>query len=251
MRRSFVLIAVLVVLFGLTIWVTSLGKVGNFDMFTYKQIMVHTYDHVVMVGLALVFCIIIGTVIGVLLTRPLFSRIAAPVIGLVSMGQAMPSMAVIAIFAILPITLFGLIDFGFNIPTVIIALVIYGLMPVVRNCYASINNINRAVIESAEGMGMTKWQIFWKIEMPVALPVMVTGYRISGVLAVGTAELAVLVGGKGLGTITFTGVFAGIPELIIQGAAPTAILAILIGVLLEGIENQITPRGLKIRSRTV
>jgi len=94
---------------------------------------------------------------------------------------------------------------------------------------------------------MTKWQIFRKVELPMALPVIITGIRISGVVTVGTAELAVLVGGKGLGVITFTGVFSMQPLLILQGAAPTAILAILLGVLLEFIENRVTSRGLKIR----
>jgi osmoprotectant transport system permease protein len=96
-------------------------------------------------------------------------------------------------------------------------------------------------------MGMTKWQVFHKVELPIALPVIITGIRISGVVTVGTAELAVLIGGKGLGVITFTGVVAQEPLLILQGAAPTAILAILLGVVLEFIENRVTSRGLKVK----
>ena len=83
----------------------------------------------------------------------------------------------------------------------------------------------------------------------MALPVILAGIRISAVVTVGTAELAVLVGGKGLGTITFTGVFAQQPLLILQGAAPTAILAISLGVIIEIIENRLTPRGLKMKAR--
>jgi osmoprotectant transport system permease protein len=249
LRRRIVLISILVVLIGVTIGVTSVGKVGIFDMFTYKDILVHSMDHMVMVAWALLFSIIIGTSIGVVLTRPGISRLSVPVIGLVSMGQAMPSLALISIIAILPLTFWGIIKLGFNLITVIIALVVYGLMPILRNSYASVNNIDRAVIESAEGMGMTRWQIFRRIELPVALPVIVIGIRISGVVTVGTAELAVLVGGKGLGVITFTGVFAQEPLIILQGAAPTAILAIVLGIVLEFIENRITPRGMKIAVR--
>ncbi len=249
MRRRIVLISILVILIGVTIGVTSVGRVGIFDMFTYTDILVSSVDHMMMVAWALLFSIIVGTFIGVILTRPGISRLSVPIIGLVSMGQAMPSLALIAIIAILPLTFWGIINFGFNLPTVIIALVIYGLMPILRNSYASVNNIDRAVIESAEGMGMTKWQIFRRIELPVALPVIVTGIRISGVITVGTAELAVLVGGKGLGVITFTGVAAQEPLIILQGAAPTAILAILLGIVLEFIENRITPRGMKIMAR--
>jgi len=248
LRRRIVLISLLVVLVGITIWVTNMGKVGIFNMFTYENIFVFSLDHLVMVFWPLLFGIIIGVFLGVIVTRPGFSRLSVPVIGLVSMGQAMPSLAVIAIMAILPLSLWGFFNFGFNFQTAVVALLIYGLMPILRNSYASVNNIDRAIIESAEGMGMTKWQIFRKIELPMALPVIITGIRISAVVTVGTAELAVLVGGKGLGTITFTGVFAQQPLIILQGAAPTAILAISLGIALELIENWITPRGLKIRA---
>jgi len=248
LRRRIVLISLLVVLVGITIWVTNMGKVGIFNMFTYEDIFVFSLDHLVMVFWPLLFGIVIGVFLGVIVTRPGFSRLSVPVIGLVSMGQAMPSLAVIAIMAILPLSLWGFFNFGFNFQTAVVALLIYGLMPILRNSYASVNNIDRAIIESAEGMGMTKWQIFRKIELPMALPVIITGIRISAVVTVGTAELAVLVGGKGLGTITFTGVFAQQPLIILQGAAPTAILAISLGVALELIENWITPRGLKIRA---
>jgi len=229
------------VLVGITVWVTNIGKVGIFNVFSYKDIMIFSYDHMVMVFWPLLMGTIIGVFLGVILTRPGFSRVSIPIIGIVSMGQAMPSLAVIAIMAILPLSI-GFFKFGFNFQTAVIALFIYGLMPILRNSYASVKSITPSIIESAEGMGMTKWQIFRKIELPLALPVIVTGIRISGVVTVGTAELAVLVGGKGLGTITFTGVFAQQPLIILQGAAPTAILAIVLGVILELVEDRITPR---------
>jgi len=247
-RRRIVLISLLVVLFGVTIWVTSIGKVGIYNAFTYTDILVYSLDHLIMVFWPLLIGTFIGVGMGVLVTRPGFRGLSLPLIGLISMGQAMPSLALIAIMAILPLSI-GFFTFGFNFQTAVVALLVYGLMPILRNSYASINNIDQAIIESAQGMGMTKWQIFRKIELPMALPVIVTGIRISAVVTVGTAELAVLVGGKGLGTITFTGVFAQQPLLILQGAAPTAILAISIGVILELIENRLTPRGLKIKAR--
>ena len=248
MRRRIVLISLLVVLFGVTIWVTSIGKVGIYNAFTYTDILVYSLDHLIMVFWPLLIGTFIGVGLGVLVTRPGFRGLSLPLIGLISMGQAMPSLALIAIMAILPLSI-GFFTFGFNFQTAVVALLVYGLMPILRNSYASINNIDQAIIESAQGMGMTKWQIFRKIELPMALPIIVTGIRISAVVTVGTAELAVLVGGKGLGTITFTGVFAQQPLLILQGAAPTAILAISIGVILELIENRLTPRGLKIKAR--
>lgn len=246
MRRRFVLISVLIILVATTIGVTSVGKIGIYSMFSYQEIIVHSYDHMVMVFWAVLFSMIIGVFFGVIMTRPGFSRLSLPVIGLASIGQAIPSLALIAIIAILPLNIWG-IKFGFNFQTVVIALIVYGLMPIIRNSYAGINNIDHAIVESAEGMGMTPWQVFHKVELPIALPVIITGIRISGVVTVGTAELAVLVGGKGLGVITFTGVVAQEPLLILQGAAPTAILAILLGVILEFIEGRVTSRGLNIK----
>jgi osmoprotectant transport system permease protein len=123
-------------------------------------------------------------------------------------------------------------------------LVIYGVLPVVRNTYASIRNIDPAIIEAARGMGMTKLQIATRVELPLARPVIMAGIRISTVITVGTAELAVLVGGAGLGKITLTGVFAREALIILQGAAPTAAMAILLGFFLQSVERWMTPRGI-------
>jgi len=119
---------------------------------------------------------------------------------------------------------------------------------VLRNSYAGINNIDPAIVEAAKGMGMTRGQIARKIELPLALPVIMAGIRVSTVITVGTAELAVLVGGAGLGRITLTGVFSRQVLTILQGAAPTAALAITLGFILERIESWLTSRGLKVKA---
>ena len=248
MRRWIVLVVLLIILVGLTVWTTSIGDIGIYHAFTYMDILTHSKDHLIMVFWAVAIAVLVGIPLGTLVTRPGFNRASPLVLGGANVGQSIPSLAIIAIMATLP---FGLIffDFGYNFQTAIIALFIYGLLPILRNSYASMRNITPALIESAQGMGMTRWQIIRKIELPLALPVIITGIRISMVVTVGTAELAVLVGGKGLGVITFTGVFAREPLLIIQGAAPTAFLAVSLGVILEGIEKLITPRGLKIKAK--
>lgn len=248
MRRLIVLAILLIVLVGLTVWTTSIGDIGIYHAFTYADILTHSKDHLFMVFWAVLFAVLFGVPLGILVTRPGFNRLSPLVIGVANVGQSMPSLAIIAIMAVLPISLW-VINFGFNVQTAVIALIIYGWLPILRNSYASMNNISPAVIEAARGMGMTRWQIIRKIELPLAIPVIITGIRISLVVTVGTAELAVLVGGKGLGTITFTGVFAREPLLIIQGAAPTAFLAVSLGVILESIEKWITPRGLKIKTQ--
>jgi osmoprotectant transport system permease protein len=305
-RRRVVFISLLVFLIGLTIWITSIDKVGIFSTFSYSDILTDAWAHLGMVVWAVLIATAVGVPLGILVTRlpftlrlpfgtadaePVFTlrlprflslllygipevivtvvrlapgtsvtllgfaipmpfgilvtvdlRKSAPlVVGAGNVGQSIPSLAVIAIMA-------PLLGFGFK--SAIVALFIYGLLPILRNSYAGMKNVEPAVIEAARGMGMTRWQIARKIELPLARPVIMAGIRISTVVTVGTAELAVLVGGGGLGRITLTGVFAGQPLLILQGAAPTAALAITLGFILERIESWITPRGLKIKAET-
>jgi len=240
-RRYTILISLLVVLLGLTIWITSLEwiKEGVYKPFTWGDILNCTIAHLQMVLIAEGIAIVIGVPLGILVTRPGFKRLATPVIGGANVGQSVPSLAVIAIMAPL---------LGFGLQSAIVALFIYGLLPVLRNSYAGINNIDPAIVEAARGMGMTRGQIARKVELPLALPVLMTGIRVSTVITVGTAELAVLVGGKGLGTITLTGVLTLQPLTILQGAAPTAAMAITLGFILERLESWMTSRGLKVKA---
>jgi len=250
MRRWVVLVSLSAVLIGLTIWITSIGKLGIYSTFSYSSIMTFTKDHLEMVFIAVLIAVVVGVPLGILVTRPGFTKFSPIVVGGGNVGQSIPSLAVIAIMA--PLLGFGLKRVLFwDLPlSAIVALFIYGLLPILRNSYAGMRNIDPAIIEAARGMGMTRWQIIRKIELPLARPIIMAGIRISTVITVGTAELAVLVGGKGLGTITLTGVFARQPLLILQGAAPTAFLAISLGFILERIESWMTPRGLKVKTET-
>lgn len=236
MRRQVVLISLLCILIGLTVWITNIGKLGIYSTFSYSDILTAARSHLEMVFMAVLIGITVGVPLGVLVTRPGFTKLSPIVVGGANVGQSIPSLAIIAFMAPL---------LGFGLQSAIVALFIYGLLPILRNSYAGMRNIDPAIIEAARGMGMTRWQIIRKIELPLARPVIMAGIRISTVVTVGTAELAVLVGGAGLGRITLTGVFARQPLLILQGAAPTALLAISLGFILERIESWITPRGLK------
>jgi osmoprotectant transport system permease protein len=236
MRHQVIFVTLLALLIGATIWVTGMGKVGIYSTFTYGDLLYSAWAHFKMVFIAVVIATAIGVPLGILVTRPGLEKLALPVIGGASVGQTVPSLAVIAIMAPL---------LGFGLQSASVALVIYGLLPILRNSYASIKAIDPAVIEAAKGMGLTRVQIARKIELPLARPVIMAGIRISTVITVGTAELAVLVGGTGLGKITLTGVFAREVLIILQGAAPTAAMAITLGFLLEHVERRMTPWGLK------
>jgi osmoprotectant transport system permease protein len=237
MKRQIIPVLLLALLVGTTIWVTNVGTVGIYNTFSYGELLYSAWAHVKMVFIAVFIASAIGVPLGIVATRPGLEKLALPIIGLGSIGQTIPSLAVIAIMA-------PLLGFGFQ--SAIAALVIYGLLPILRNSYTSIKSIDPAIIEAARGMGMTRLQIARKIEVPLARPVIMTGIRISTVITVGTAELAVLVGGAGLGKITLTGVFAREVLIILQGAAPTAALAIALGFLLERAEQGMTPRALKV-----
>jgi len=235
-RQHIVLISLLAVLIALTIWITSIGKLGIYNTFTYPQVLQAALSHLEMVFSAVILATVVGIPLGVLATRSSFRRLAPLIVGGANIGQTIPSLALIAIMAPL---------LGFGLQSAIVALFIYGLLPIVRNSYTGVSNIDPSIIEAARGMGMTQRQIMTQVELPLALPVIMAGIRISTILTVGTAELAVLVGGAGLGKITLTGVFAREALLILQGAAPTAAMAIVLGFALAQMESWMTPRGNK------
>lgn len=239
MSRHIILVSLLTLLVGLTIWITSMSKIGIYDVFSWADLLNCSWAHFKMVLMAELIAVLVAVPLGILVTRTAFRKLATPVIGGASVGQTVPSLAVIAIMAPL---------LGFGMHSAVVALFIYGLLPVLRNTYAGINSINPAVVEAARGMGMTRGQIARKIELPLALPVIMAGIRVSTIITVGTAELAVLVGGAGLGRITLAGVFAQEALLILQGAAPTAAMAITLGFILERIERQMTSRGVKVEA---
>ncbi|MFP4589765.1 MAG: ABC transporter permease [Candidatus Bipolaricaulota bacterium] len=236
MRRRIVLVVLLGIFIGLTVWVTEMDSLKYMEPKTYSDISRQAWNHMKMVGIAELLAIGVGIPLGILVTRPGLENYATPIVGAANVGQTIPSLAVIAIMA-------PLLGYGFN--SAIVALFVYSLLPVLRNSYTGIRDINPAIIESAKGMGMSRAQIAWRIELPLARPVIMAGIRTSTVICVGTATLAVLVGGEGLGKIILTGLYTQIPLLIVQGAAPTAALAVILDTVLGSFESLMTPRGLK------
>lgn len=239
MRRQVIIIILLAICVGITVWVTSMDKIGVMTTFSYGEIMKEAQRHLWMVLIGVLIAIAVGVPLGILVTRPGFRKLAPPVIGLANIGQSIPSLAIVAIM--LP-----LIGVGFK--SAIVALSIWGLLPILRNSYAAIHNINPAVVEAARGMGMTRGQIARKIELPLALPVIMAGIRVATVVIVGTATLAALIAAGGLGRIILAGVFNGEPLITLQGAAPVAAMAITLSFVLEGVQNWMTPRGLRIKT---
>jgi osmoprotectant transport system permease protein len=232
------MLAILLVAFlGVTIWMTSLGSVGIFKVTPAMKIVSATVRHLQIVAVAELLAIIVGIPIGFLSTRRAFRFVSPVLIGVANVGQTVPTLAFIGITAAL---------LGMGYTAAVIALFVYATLPIVRNTYAGIRSVDPAVKEAAQGMGMSKWEVTSRIELPLARPIIIAGIRTSTVVNVGTAAVAGMIGAGGLGAIIMTGLAVRVMPIVIQGAAPTAALAIALDALLGGVEEWMTPRGLKV-----
>lgn len=191
-----------------------------------------------LVLLATALCTVIGVPLGILATRPHLRDEFSPIVNaLVNAGQTIPSLAIVALA--LP-----LLGFGF-VPAMI-AMVLYGLLPILRNTAVALEGVDAAQIDAGLGMGMTRHQLLWLVEIPHAIPVVLAGIRTSAVLNVGVAVLAGLIGAGGFGAAIVHGIDLRVPPLVWYGAVPTALLAVIVDFFLRRLEEILTPAGLRI-----
>lgn len=198
------------------------------DVFQKRQdVLLETiWEHLQISLLALIIAIIIAVPLGLLLTR--YMKVAEPIIGITAILQTIPSLAVLA---------FLIPFFGIGTTPAIIALTAYGLLPILRNTYTGIKEVNPSLKEAATGMGMNSFKRLTKVELPIAMPVIMAGIRTSMVLIVGTTTIAALIGAGGLGELILLGIDRGADiNLILLGAIPAALLAILLDIILRGFE---------------
>jgi len=175
--------------------------------------------------------VIVAVPIGILLTRA--KPIANAVMAIASMLQTIPAMALLALM----IPLFGI---G-TIPAVV-ALFIYSLLPILRNTYLGMKDVEPALIDAAKGMGMTNWQSIIKVEVPMAAPVIMAGIRLSATYVIAWAALASYIGAGGLGDFIFNGLNLYRQDLILGGSIPVIILALIVDWLLGKLEAAVTPK---------
>lgn len=200
-----------------------------------SQIMALALEHLWLVGVAMLLAILIGVPLGILLLRrpgPA-GALSKLVLGGASIMQTVPSLAL----------------FGFLLPLpwlgaradrlAIVALTLYALLPILRNTYTGIRGIDPAVREAAVGMGMTDLQLLMQVEMPLAMPVILAGIRVAAVTSVGVATIAAAVGAGGLGEFIFRGLASVSNPLILAGAVPAAVLALLVDWLLGAAERRL------------
>jgi osmoprotectant transport system permease protein len=175
-------------------------------------------QHLLLVGVSTLVAAAVGMPLGVALTRR--PRWRTPVLGLANVFQTIPSLALFGF--LIPLPFLG----GIGARTAIVALVLYALLPIVRNTYTGIAGVDAAVREAGLGMGMTDGELLRLVELPLAAPVILAGVRIATVVGVGTATIAAAIGAGGLGVYIFRGVATVNDTLILAGALPAALLAL-------------------------
>lgn len=198
------------------------------------QIAQRTLEHLSLVGWAVGLAILVGVPIGVVMTR--YARLQGPMMGLTNLVQTIPALAFFGF--LIPVT-------GIGWTTSVIVLFFYSMLPVVKNTYTGIKGVDPSLVEAGRGMGLTDLKLLTIVELPLALPVIIVGVRVATVIAIGTATIAALVGGGGLGAIILRGLSQANDTVVLAGAVPAALLAILADVGLGWVERLLTPRGMR------
>ncbi|HAB7337430.1 TPA_asm: ABC transporter permease subunit [Listeria monocytogenes] len=205
-----------------------------------SYVMEEFWRHFLMSAYGVIFAAIIAIPLGVYIARK--KRLAGWVIQIANIIQTIPALAMLAVLMLI---------MGLGTNTVVLSLFLYSLLPILKNTYTGIRNVDGALLESGKAMGMTKWQVLRLIEMPLALSVIMAGIRNALVIAIGVAAIGTFVGAGGLGDIIVRGTNAtNGTAIILAGAIQTAVMAILADVLLGWVERTLNPVKNKRKSLT-
>ena len=205
----------------------------------WDEVLFAIQEHLVLVSVPVALAALVTVPLGILAAR--YRWIEIPVMGIANVLQTIPSLALLALMIPLGV--------GIGQKPALIALFLYALLPILRNTYLGIRSVDDSIKEAATGMGMTYFQRLYMVELPIALSVIVGGIRTAAIIIIGTATLAAMVGGGGLGDFIITGLGMVRDELILLGAIPAALLALLADFLLGKREYILTPRGLRIAQK--
>jgi len=192
-------------------------------------------QHVFLVAISTGAAIVVGVPLGVLLTRR--PALRGAVLGVANVFQTVPSLALFGF--LIPLPFIG----GIGARTAIVALILYALLPIVRNTYEGIAGVDPAVREAARGMGMTDWELLTQVEVPLGMGVILAGVRVATVVSVGTATIAAAIGAGGLGVYIFRGVAVVDDTLILAGALPAALIALAADALFGLAERRLAWRS--------
>ncbi|SNS66896.1 osmoprotectant transport system permease protein [Anaerovirgula multivorans] len=206
----------------------------EFFLERYPDVIAQTIRHLQLTGISVAIAILIGVPLGIYITKSKYA--AKYILGVANIFQTLPSLALFGL--LLPL-------FGIGIKLAAFVLLLYALLPIIKNTYTGINGVDEAIIEAGRGMGMTSGQLLMMVQIPLALPIIMAGIRISTVINIGTATIAALIGAGGLGSFIFRGISMNNNNLILLGAVPAALLALFVDWLLGIVEYRITPKGIR------
>jgi osmoprotectant transport system permease protein len=202
------------------------------------QILELTTQHLYLTFIAVFFAVLVAVPLGITITR--FEKAAGIVVGIANAVQALPSLALLGF--LIPIL-------GIGSKPSIVMIFLYSLLPIIKNTYTGLTNVDRAILEAGRGMGMTNWQLMKMVQLPLALPVIMAGIRISAVTAVGLTTIAALIGAGGLGQLIYRGISMVNNRMIIAGAVPAMVLTLVIDFLLNILEKLVTPKGIRRKAK--
>lgn len=212
----------------------NLSKLIDYVANNWQNILSKSGDHMGMSLTAVALSCLFAIPLGIIITRQ--KKVADVVLGVANVIQTVPSLALFAFM--IPI-------FGIGRTNAIFALFLYALLPIIKNTYIGITNVDPAITEAATGMGMTRFQILYKVEMPLAIAVIMGGVRVATVTGIGVATIATLIGAGGLGDIIYQGIGMASLPMIISGAISAAVLALFVDFILGKLEKRLTSKGIE------
>ena len=240
-RETVVLLAglpvlVLLVLGGYVAWrlTTHLDSIEE-RLLNWPNIVHLTWQHVLITLTASAIVLVVAVPLGVLVTRPRLRRAAPVAVGLANMGQSAPAIGLIVLLALW---------WRFGFWTAVVALSFYGILPVLRNTIAGLQSVDPTLVEAGRGIGMSSTRVLFRVELPLAVPVIMAGVRTALVLVVGTATFATFIDAGGLGTLITSGVELFRFPVLVSGAILVALLALVVEWVGRVLETVVRPKGL-------
>ena len=199
----------------------------NYVINNFNELLFLTIEHLLMVVFGIGLALIVGIPLGIIAAK--FNKLAPIIMSIVNVLQLTPSLAMLAIL---------MLYFGFGFQTVVIVLFLYSLLPIVKNTYVGIQEVDSSIVEAGTGIGMTKFQLLTKVEFPLSIPFLMAGLRLAAVIAVAVATLGPYIGAGGLGVPIVSGISLQSSAQIYAGAIPATVIALVADFILGKIENK-------------
>lgn len=208
-------------------WLLPESSPSVYDRTTFLKM---TFEHIYLVAISSCLAIAVGVISGILVTRKSGREFLPVVNSLSSLGQTFPPVAVLAL---------AVPAVGFGAEPTIIALFIYGLLPIIRNTIAGMESVPPSTLEAARGMGMSRFQVLWQVEIPLSLSVIFAGIRTSTIINIGTATLGATIGAGGLGAPIIAGLITDNQAFVLQGTLLVGMFAVMVDLSLEWLEGNV------------